>query len=105
METLPVALAVPELLNVKVCVPLLPTSTLPKLKLEGLAVSVPCTPVPLNAIAAGDPGALLLMEMLPEALPVDAGKNCAVKEMLEPALIVCGKVKPVRLNPVPEAVA
>jgi len=100
-----VTLAVPELLNVKVCVPLPPTSTLPKLKLEGLAVSVPCTPVPLNAIAAGDPGALLLMEMLPEALPVDAGKNCEVKEMLEPALIVCGKVKPVRLNPVPEAVA
>jgi hypothetical protein len=100
-----VTLAVPELLNVKVCVPLLPTSTLPKLKLEGLAVRVPCTPVPLNAIAAGDPGALLLMEMFPEALPVDAGKNCAVKETLEPALIVCGKVKPVTLNPVPEGVA
>ena len=100
-----VTLAVPELLKVKVCVPLPPTSTLPKLKLEGLAVSVPCTPVPLNAIAAGDPGALLLMEMLPEALPVDAGKNCEVKEILEPALIVCGKVNPVKLNPVPEGVA
>jgi hypothetical protein len=100
-----VTLAVPELLNVKICVPLLPTSTLLKLKLEGLAVSVPCTPVPLNAIAAGDPGALLLMEMFPESLPVDPGRNCAVKETLEPALIVCGKVKPVRLNPVPEGVA
>src|SRR6266849_5968927 len=100
-----VTLAVPELLNVRVCVPLLPTSTFPKLKLEGLAVSVPCTPVPLNATAAGDPGALLLMEMLPDALPVDAGKNCAVKEILEPALIVCGKLKPLRLNPVPEPVA
>jgi hypothetical protein len=100
-----VTLAVPELLNVKVCVPLLLTSTFPKLKLEGLAVSVPCTPVPLNVIAAGDPGALLPMEMFPEALPVDAAKNCAVKEILDPALIVCGKVKPVRLNPVPEAVA
>ncbi len=100
-----VTLAVPELLNVKVCVPLPPTSTLPKLKLEGLAVSVPCTPVPLNAIAAGDPGALLLMEMLPEVLPVDAGKNCTVKEILEPALIVCGKFNPVKLNPVPGGVA
>ncbi len=40
------------------------------------------------------------MAMFPEALPVDAGKNCAVKEILEPALIVCGKFKPVRLNPV-----
>ena len=100
-----VTLAVPELLNVMGCVPLLPTSTFPKLKLEGLGVSVPCTPVPLKAIAAGDPGALLLMEMLPDALPVDAGKNCAVKEILEPALIVCGRVKPLRLKPVPEAVA
>ena len=100
-----VTLAVPELLNVKVCVPLLPTNTFPKLKLDGLAVSVPCTPVPLNAIAAGDPGALLLMAIFPEALPVDAGRNCAVKEILEPTLTVCGKVKPVRLNPVPEAVA
>ena len=34
-----VMLAVPELLNVKVCVLLLPTSTLPKLKLDGLGVS------------------------------------------------------------------
>ncbi len=100
-----VTLAVPELLSVKVCVPLPPTSTLPKLKLEGLAVSVPCTPVPLNATAAGDPGALVLMEMFPEALPVDTGKNCEVNEILEPTLIVCGRVKPVRLNPVPEAVA
>jgi len=100
-----VTLAVPELLNVKVCVPLPPTSTFPKLKLEGLAVSVPCTPVPLNATAAGDPGALLLMAIFPEALPVDAGKNCAAKEILEPTLMVCGKLKPLRLNPVPEPVA
>src|SRR5258707_13689674 len=34
-----VTLAVPELLKVKVCVPLLPTSTFPKLKLEGLGES------------------------------------------------------------------
>src|SRR5260370_18294336 len=59
-----VTLAVPELLNAKVCVPLPPTSTFPKLKLEGLAVSAPCTPVPLNAIAAGDSVALLATVML-----------------------------------------
>lgn len=60
-----VTLAVPELLNVKVCVPLLPTRIFPKLKLEGLAVSVPCTPAPLRAIVAGDPAALLAILMLP----------------------------------------
>src|SRR5258707_9051245 len=49
-----VTLAVPELLNVKVCVPLPPTSTLPKLKLDGLAESAPSMPLPLNATAAGD---------------------------------------------------
>jgi hypothetical protein len=70
-----VTVLVPELVSVIVCDPLLPTRTLPKLKLEGLAARFPCTPVPLNAILAGDPGALLLMEMLPEALPVDAGAN------------------------------
>src|SRR3989442_6026140 len=41
-----VTLAVPEFVNVTVCDPLLPTSTLPKLTLAGLGVSCPCTPVP-----------------------------------------------------------
>src|SRR6266568_3450429 len=54
-----VTLAVPELVNVTVCDPLLPTSTFPKLKLEGLAVSAPCTPVPLKPIVAGELAALL----------------------------------------------
>src|SRR6266576_1041548 len=58
-----------------ICDPPLPTRTLPKLKLEGVAVRVPCTAVPLKAIVAGDPGALLLIVTLPEALPVDAGVN------------------------------
>ena len=51
-------------------------------------MSVPCTPVPLNAITGGDPEALLLTEMFPEAVPVAVGKNCAVKAVLEPGLIV-----------------
>ena len=68
-------LAVPELVIVTACDPLLPTKTFPKLKLDGLAVSCPCTPVPLKTIVAGEPGALLVIEMLPVALPVDAGAN------------------------------
>lgn len=70
-----VTMLVPEFVSVIVCDPPLPTRTLPKLKLEGVAVRVPCTAAPLKAIVAGDPGALLLIEMLPDALPVDAGAN------------------------------
>ena len=74
-----VTLAVPELLSVKVCVPLPPTSTLPKLKLEGLAVSVPCTPVPLNAIVAGEFVALLATLKLPVTLPAEAGAKVTLR--------------------------
>src|SRR5713101_5536700 len=75
-----VMLAVPELLNVKVCVPLLPTSTFPKLKLEGMAVSVPCTPVPLNAIVAGEFVALLTTLTLPVTPPAEAGAKATLRE-------------------------
>src|SRR5260370_142955 len=74
-----VMLAVPELLNVKVCVPLLPTSTFPKLKLEGLAVSVPCTPVPLKVIVAGEFVALLATLTLPVTLPAAAGAKATLR--------------------------
>ena len=70
-----VTLAVPEFVKVMTWEPLLPTRTLPKLTLEGFAESVACVPVPLNEIMAGDPGALLVIEMLPEALPVVVGAN------------------------------
>ena len=66
---------VPEFVNVMVCDPLLPTRIFPKLKLEGFAVSCPCTPVPLKVMLAGDPGALLLIAMLPLALAAEAGAN------------------------------
>jgi hypothetical protein len=68
-----VMLAVPEFVNVMDCVPLLPTATDPKLTLEGLAATWPCVPVPVNAMAAGEPGALLTIEMLPVAAPEVVG--------------------------------
>src|SRR6267143_5606237 len=74
-----VTLAVPELLNVKVCVPLLPTSTFPKLKLERLGVSAPCTPVPLKAIVAGEFVALLATLTLPVTLPTAAGAKATLR--------------------------
>src|SRR5712691_9546496 len=88
--------------------PLLPpTFTLPKLRLVGLAPSknVAVTPVPLRAMARGEPGALLLMETLPLALPAAAGENVAVNEVLCPGLRVSGAVMPLMVNPVPEALA
>ena len=68
-------LEVPELVKVIACEPPVPTRTPPKLKLEGLAVSCPCTPVPLKLMDVGDPGALLLIATLPLALLAEAGAN------------------------------
>jgi hypothetical protein len=56
-------------------------------------------------IVAGDPGALLLIKMLPDALPLVVGENFPVKDVLPPAAIVAGSARPDRLNPVPVAVA
>jgi hypothetical protein len=56
-------------------------------------------------MVAGDPGPLLVMVMLPVALPADVGANAAVKVAFVPALIVAGTERPLMLNPVPEAVA
>lgn len=100
-----VMLAVPEFVNVIDCVPLLPTATDPKFTLEGLAATWPCIPVPVNAIDAGEPGALLTIEMLPVAAPELVGVKIAENEALLPALIVIGMLAPLILNPVPEGVA
>src|SRR2546427_2145914 len=60
-----VTLAVPELVNVTVCDPLLPTTKEPKLELPALATIVPRTPVALKPIVAGEFVALLATETLP----------------------------------------
>ena len=97
-----VTLADPEFVNVNVWLPLLPTATDPKFSLDGLAPSWPAIPVPDNAIVAGEPGALLTIEIPPVTLPTADGENFAVNEALLPALIVIGIVAPLMLNPVPE---
>lgn len=97
-----VTLADPEFVNVIDWVPLLPTATDPKFTLDGLAPTWPAIPVPDNAIAAGEPGALLTIEILPVSLPVAGGVNFAVNDALLLALIVIGMVAPLMLNPVPE---
>jgi hypothetical protein len=62
-------------------------------------------PVPDRAIAAGEPGALLTIEMLPVAAPAEVGAKMAANEALLPALIVIGKLTPLTLNPVAEVEA
>src|SRR5947208_964471 len=68
-------------------------------------VNCGCVPLPLSPIVSGEPEPSLVIEMLPLALPVDAGANLAAKETLWPTFIVVGSDKPVMLKPVPEVAA
>ena len=54
---------------------------------------------------SGELGVLLMIEMLPLALPAVTGAKLAVSEALCPGLIVSGKDRPVILKSVPEAAA
>src|SRR5258707_13234044 len=56
-------------------------------------------------MAGGAPGALLVMETLPVALPVGGGANCPLNGFFCPAASVSGTDKPVMLKPVPEVLA
>src|SRR3989442_149357 len=94
--------ALPELVKVRLCTPVLPTSTLPKLTLAGVTESCGCTPVPLRAMVLGGLGALLTSETLPDTLPVAAAANCTLKALDWPGARVSGRVRPVMLKPGPE---
>ena len=86
---------------------LLPTFTLPKLRLVGFAVStkVAVTPVPLKGIISGELGALLTSETAPVTLPAEVGANATLKVVLCPAAMVVGTGSPEMLKPAPETVA
>src|ERR1700691_4711044 len=98
-----VTLEFPVLIKAALKSPLLPTFTLPKLRLEVLNVSscVPAIPVPLNAIVNGELGALLVSEIEPVTLPPALGVKTALNVVFEPVGIVRGVLRPVILNPVP----
>ena len=85
-----VSVAVPVFVSVITLELLLPTTTLPKLTLVGLTEPRACRPVPLSAIVAGDPEALLVMEIVPVALPSDVGAKVTENVVLAPALMVVG---------------
>jgi hypothetical protein len=81
---------------------LLPTVTLPKLRLLGFDPRVPsATPVPDNGMFRVGFEAFDVTVTLPLALAADCGVKVAVKVVLCPAASVTGVVIPVRLNPVP----
>jgi hypothetical protein len=100
-----VRVALPVLLKVTVFAELPPTATFPNARLAGFAVSPDCTPVPVIAIVMGEPGALLVIEMLPAGLPIAAGANFAVIVEFAPVAIDIGSVNPLTEYPAPEAVS
>ena len=81
---------------------LLPTITLPKLRLAGFDPSAPgVTPVPVSGMFKVGLEPFELIVTLPLTPPAEAGLNATVKLALSPAVSVTGAVIPVRLNPVP----
>ena len=98
--------AVPVLVSVIVWEELLPTLMLLKDAADGLInnFGTVVLPVPLRPIGSGDPGALLMIETVPLALPEAVGVKVTVNEVDAPALSVPA-VKPLTAKPVPEALA
>ena len=83
---------------------LLPTVTLPKLRLVGLGARSPGEiPVPDNGMVRVGSEALEVMVMLPLALAAEEGANFTLKLVLCPAVNVTGVEMPLRLKPLPLA--
>ena len=99
-----VTVALPPFVRLMVCELLVPVVTVPNAAVVGVGTNCACMPVPLKAIAAGEPGALLTIEIVPVSLPEAGGVNFAVNEALLPAFIVIGMVAPLMLNPVPDGI-
>jgi len=77
----------------------LPTRTLPKLRLAGLAVSWPSvTPVPDSGTFSAELDAFDAMARLPDKAPAEVGEKVALKLTLWPGLNVIGKVTPLALK-------
>ena len=81
---------------------LLPTVTLPKLRLVGFDPSAPgATPVPDSGMVSVGLEAFEEIVTFPLTLAADAGVNVTLKVALWPAVSVTGAVIPLRLYPVP----
>ena len=92
----------PEFFRVSVCVWLVFTCTLPKVKLVGLAVKLPATTaVPVSAMFNRLFEPSLVTARLPVALPADCGLKTTLKLMLCPGDNVTGRLNPAVLKPAP----
>src|SRR2546425_826408 len=100
-----VKLALPELVKVRFCTPLLPTSTLPKLTLGGATERCGCTTQPLRAMVLGGLGALLTIETLPDTLKETAAAEIYTLALHYALPILSGKVSPLMLKPAPVKLA
>lgn len=101
-----VTLAFPLFVKATLSALLLPTLTLPKLRLEVLSPNtfVAATPVPLSAIASGEFGALLVRLTDPLTAPAEVGANTALNVADFPAAMLSGVLIPDVLKPVPVTV-
>lgn len=59
--------------------------------------------MPLNGITTGEPGALLVIESVPDALPAACGANVAVSVAFCPGFTVAGRLRPFAEKPAPDA--
>ena len=81
---------------------MLPTVTLPNLKLAGFGDKSPVDiPVPVSGILRDGFEAFEVMATVPLALPAVAGVNFTVNVVVAPAASVTGVVTPLVLKPVP----
>lgn len=95
-------LVLPVLVIVSESVPLLPTFTLPKLKLVGFALRAPAaTPVPVSDIVNVGFGAFEVTVKVPLSLPLEVGAKVTVKVVLLDAASVSGVMIPLTENPLP----
>ncbi len=71
-----------------------------------MAVNVPCvTPVPESGMLRLGSDAVEVMLTLPLAAPAEVGLNNTENDVLWPAVKVTGRVRPLKVNPVPVALA
>ena len=85
---------------------MLPTVTLPKLRLAGLGESAPAErPVPDSEMLRVGFEAFDVIVTVPLALPATEGVNITLKLVLAPAAKVTGVVMPLSVNPLPLTVA
>ena len=97
-----VRLVPPVLLSVTDCWALDPATTVPNERLEGLGLNAAgATPVPESGIVNVGLEAVEVMVTFPLTAPGAVGANCTVKEVLSPALSVRGRLRPLRLKPLP----